>query len=132
MNYFNKKVEIPKPLNGEYIATIKEHMDKSDEKGNRYLIRLNIENRMRDYYIFPSTNDYELDENGNLKKSQLNYLLSVFSRITEDYESDLITKLDKIQNEQIQFMVNISYSEEYGRDNISFYPVRTEEEAPEL
>lgn len=132
MNYFNKKVEIPKPLRGEFIATIKEHMDKSDEKGNRYLISLSIENRVRDYYIFPSENDYKLDENGNLEKSQLNYLLSVFSRISDDYESDLITKLDKIQEEQIQFMVNISYSEEYGRDNISFYPIRVEEEAPEL
>lgn len=132
MNYFTKKVEIPKPLRGEFIATIKEHMDKSDEKGNRYLIRLNIEDRTRDYYIFPSENDYQQDENGSLKKSQLNYLLSVFSRIANDYESDLVTKLDKLQKEQIQFMVNISYSEEYGRENISFYPVRVEEEAPDL
>lgn len=133
MNYFSKKVVIPKPFNGEYIVTVKEHKDMSDEKGNRYLMVLNIDGRTYDYYIFPSENDYELDEKGNLKKSQVNYLLSVFSRITgAPDETDLVTLLDVLKKAEVKFIANISYNEEYNRNNVSFYPVRETEEAPDL
>ena len=82
MSYFSRKVDVPKPLQGEYVVTIKEHMDMSDEKGNRYLIQLSIENRTYDYYIFPKPDDYKFDEEQKkLKTTQINYLLEVFAPI---------------------------------------------------
>lgn len=134
MSYdFNKKVERQRPLKGEYVVTINAHKGITDEKGSRYLVQLAFADRTRDYYVFPSENDYEVDEaTGQLKPSQVNYLVGVFSRILDDYESGLIDMIDKVYQEKIQFMTNISYNEEYGRDNFSFYPVRNTEEAPDL
>ena len=40
--------------------------------------------------------------------------------------------IDKVYKEKIQFMVNITWNDEYTRDNFSFYPVRETEEAPDL
>ena len=134
MSYdFNKKVERQKPLRGEYVVTINAHKGITDEKGSRYLVQLAFADRTRDYYIFPSENDYEVDEEkGQLKPSQVNYLIGVFSRILDDYESGLIDMIDKVYKEKIQFMVNITWNDAYNRDNFSFYPVRETEEAPDL
>ena len=97
MSYdFNKKVERQRPLRGEYVVTINAHKGITDEKGSRYLVQLAFADRTRDYYIFPSENDYEVDEEkGQLKPSQVNYLIGVFSRILDDYESGLIDMIDK-------------------------------------
>ena len=134
MSYFSRKVDVPKPLQGEYVVTVKEHMDMSDEKGNRYLIQLSIENRTYDYYIFPKPDDYKFDEEQKkLKTTQINYLLEVFAKILNEYGSlDLISQIDKLYREQIKFMVNIVYNPQYGRNNVSFYPVRITEDAPDL
>ena len=135
MSYFSRKVDVSKPLQGEYVVTVKEHMDMSDEKGDRYLIVLNVEDRTYDYYVFPKPNDYEYeDENKKkLKNSQINYLLEVFANILNEYNSlDLISQVDKLCREQIRFMANIVYNPQYGRNNVSFYPERITEDAPDM
>ena len=134
MSYFSRKVDIPKPIQGEYVVTIKEHMDMSDEKGDRYLIRLNIDGRTYDYYIFPKPDDYKFDEEQKkLKITQVNHLLEVFAKILNEYGSlDLISQIDTLCREQIRFMTNIVYNPQYGRNNVSFYPVRITEDAPDL
>ena len=113
---------------------IKEHMDMSDEKGDRYLIRLNVEDRTYDYYVFPKPDDFKFDEvKKKLKQTQVNYLLEVFANILNEYNSlDLISQIDKLCKEQIRFMVNISYNAQYGRNNVSFYPERITEDAVDL
>lgn len=135
MSYFSRKVDIPKPLQGEYVVTVKEHMDMSDEKGDRYLIVLNVEDRTYDYYVFPKPNDYKYEDESKkkLKDSQVNYLLEVFAKILNEYNSlDLISQVDKLCREQIRFMVNIVYNPQYGRNNVSFYPERITEDAPDM
>ena len=135
MSYFSRKVDVSKPLQGEYVVTIKEHMDMSDEKGDRYLIRLNVEDRTYDYYIFPSEDDYKYEDESRkkLKRSQVNYLLEVFAKILNEYGSlDLVEQINKMSNEQIRFMVNIVYNPQYGRNNVSFYPERITEDAPDM
>lgn len=135
MSYFSRKVDIPKPLQGEYVVTIKEHMDMSDEKGDRYLIRLNVDERTYDYYVFPKPDDYKYEDESKkkLKKSQVNYLLEVFAKILNEYNSlDLISQVDKLCREQIRFMANITYNTQHERNNISFYPERITEDAPDM
>ena len=135
MSYFSRKVDVSKPLQGEYVVTVKEHMDMSDEKGDRYLIVLNVEDRTYDYYVFPKPNDYEYEDESKkrLKNSQINYLLEVFANILNEYNSlDLISQVDKLCREQIRFMANIVYNPQYGRNNVSFYPERITEDAPDM
>ena len=135
MSYFSRKVDVSKPLQGEYVVTVKEHMDMSDEKGDRYLIVLNVEDRTYDYYVFPKPNDYEYEDESKkrLKNSQINYLLEVFANILNEYNSlDLISQVDKLCREQIRFMANIVYNPQYGRNNVSFYPERISEDAPDM
>lgn len=126
MSCFNKEVKIPAPLRGEYVITVKEHCDKSDEKGDRYLIKFNIKDRTLDYYIFPNPDkDYKLDSNGNLEKSQINYLLMVFSNILnidlDNTKVNLVDLIETLRKENIEFLTNITYNTVYSRNNYAFY-----------
>ena len=68
-----------------------------------------------------------------MKRSQVNYLLEVFAKILNEYGSlDLVEQINKMSNEQIRFMANIVYNPQYGRNNVSFYPERITEDAPDM
>lgn len=145
MSLLDKKVIVPKKLNGLYSVTVLDYTEVENSQGGYIKVTFKVtEDRNYDYVIFPSESDGILDDNGNLrvtkwtdvagkehKGSQFNYVISsLASQLDMNDELDLATLLDAAKETPVG--LNFSYNQDLGKMNVAFKALPKIEEALDL